>query len=423
LTTDSDSGTKPRARPASFLLMVGPGLLLAATGVGGGDLATGSFVGGLLGTAVLWAVVVGALLKFIVTEGLARWQLATGETFVEGVFDRLGPAVIWIFLPYLLLWSFFVGSAQMSATGVALHAIVPIFDDADTGKIVFGMVAGVVGFLLVLKGGYRLFEQVMRVCIGVMFVTVLVTAFYLWPGTGAVLEGLLVPRIPDAGGEGLPWTVALIGGVGGTLTVLCYGYWLREEGLTEREDLRACRVDLATGYAMTAAFGIAMVIVGSSIKIEGGGAQLLVDLSSRLESELGIFGKWMFLFGTLGAVFSSLLGVWQSVPYLFADCWGLLRGTSTRLGNATVDTTSTPYRSYLALIAIVPMLGLFMTFRDIQQIYTVIGALFFPVLALGLLIFNSRSSWIGEQFRNRPLTIAALLAVLGFYSWLGFGTA
>ena len=70
------------------MLMLGPGLLLAATGVGGGDLATGSFVGGLLGTAVLWAVLVGALLKFVVTEGLARWQLATGDTLIEGAFAR-----------------------------------------------------------------------------------------------------------------------------------------------------------------------------------------------------------------------------------------------------------------------------------------------------------------------------------------------
>ena len=60
--------------------MIGPGLLLAATGVGGGDLATGSIVGSLLGPTVLWAVVVGAFLKFVVTEGIARWQLATGET-------------------------------------------------------------------------------------------------------------------------------------------------------------------------------------------------------------------------------------------------------------------------------------------------------------------------------------------------------
>jgi hypothetical protein len=49
--------------------------------------------------------------------------------------------VIWLFMPYLLLWSFFVGSALMSATGVTLHAMVPIFDDADRGKVVFGIVS------------------------------------------------------------------------------------------------------------------------------------------------------------------------------------------------------------------------------------------------------------------------------------------
>ncbi len=404
------------------MLMLGPGLLLAATGVGGGDLATGSFVGGLLGTAVLWAVLVGALLKFVVTEGLARWQLATGDTLIEGAFARLGPAIVWLFLPYLLLWSFFVGSAQMSACGVALHAMFPVFDDARSGKIAFGIVSGLVGLALVWYGGYRLFENVMRVCIGLMFTTVIVTAVLLWPGTAQVLEGLLVPRIPDGGGEGVAWTVALIGGVGGTLTVLCYGYWLREEGMTRAEDLPACRLDLASGYLMTAAFGVAMVIVGSNVVVEGSGAELLVRLSDRLEELLGAWGKWLFLVGTLGAVFSSLLGVWQSVPYLFADCWNLIRegGDTNRV--RAVDTTARPYRLYLCAIALLPIVGLFSSFREIQKIYTVTGALFFPVLALALLIFNGRASWVGAQFRNRPITVLALAAVLGFFSWMGFVT-
>jgi hypothetical protein len=118
--------------------MMGPGLLLAATGVGAGDLATASFVGGLLGTAVLWAVVFGAFLKFVVTEGLARWQLATVRHDRGAVTN--GRGVIWLFMPYLLLWSFFVGSALMSATGVTLHAMAPMFDDAARGKVVFGIV-------------------------------------------------------------------------------------------------------------------------------------------------------------------------------------------------------------------------------------------------------------------------------------------
>ena len=411
------AGARPRQ---SAWLLLGPGLLLAATGVGGGDLATASIVGGLLGTTVLWAVVAGAGLKLVVTEGLARWQLATGQTLLEGAVHRLGPIVVWLFLPYLLLWSFFVGSAMMSACGVALHAILPVFDDSQTARVVFGAVSGLVGLALVLRGGYPLFGQVMRVCIAVMFVTTIATAALLWPGTDAVLQGLFVPRIPVEVPGAVTWTVALIGGIGGTLTVLAYGYWLREEGRTGPEELRACRIDIGLGYLMTALFGIAMIIVGSNIVVEGQGTGLLVELAAALRAELGPVGQWLFLAGTFGAVFSSLLGVWQSVPYLFADC---VRLAARRRGEVhaptPVDTRGAAYRGFLVAIALVPMLGLFVSFREVQKIYTVIGALFFPLLALALLIFNGRASWVGERFVNRPLTVAALLGVLALFTWIG----
>ena len=402
--------TKPKL---NFWAVLGPGLLLAATGVGGGDLATATFVGSLLGTAVLWAVVLGAFMKFVVTEGIARWQLATGETILEGAVNRLGPVVVWIFLPYFLLWSFFVGSAQMSANGVALHAIFPIFDDANRGKIAFGVLSSVIGLAIVWRGGYRAFEVAMKVCIGVMFITVAITAVALWPGTGAVLRGLLVPTIPRADLTAVTWTISLIGGIGGTLTVLAYGYWLREEGRTSPDDLRACRIDLAASYFMVALFGICMIIVGQSVVIEGQGTAMLVVLSDRLGAELGFVGKWLFLAGTFGTVFSSLLGVWQATPYLFAECWRL----GVRRNPNPVDTQAPTYRLFLLVLALVPMAGLFASFREVQRLYTFIGAYIFPALALVLLVFNSRSAWVGS-FKNRPVTMVVLAGVLAFFSWL-----
>jgi Mn2+/Fe2+ NRAMP family transporter len=403
--------TKPKL---SLWAALGPGLLLAATGVGGGDLATATFVGGLLGATVLWAVVLGAFMKFVVTEGLARWQLATGETIIEGVVKRLGPVVVWIFLPYFLLWSFFVGSAQMSANGVSLHAIIPVFDDAANGKIVFGVLSSLVGLAIVLRGGFRWFDVAMKLCIGVMFVTVAITAVALWPGTAAVLRGLFVPTIPRVDAEAVTWTVSLIGGIGGTLTVLSYGYWLREEGRTSPEDLRTCRIDLAASYFMMALFGILMVIVGQSVKVEGEGTAMLVVLSDRLGEELGPAGKWLFLIGTFGTVFSSLLGVWQAAPYLFAECWRL----GVQRDDKPVDMRAKPYRWFLVVLAVVPMLGLLASFRDVQRIYTFIGAYIFPTLALVLIIFNSRASWVGQRFKNRPWTILALGGTLVFFTWL-----
>lgn len=397
---------------------IGPGILVAATGVGAGDLATGAFAGAKLGVAVLWAVVFGALFKFALTEGLTRWQLATEETLLEGAMSRLGGVAQYGFLIYLVVWSFLVAAALMSACGVAAQAIFPVADDPSTGKIIYGICLSIVGLVLVRLGGYRLFEKVMGVCIGLMFVTVVVSAVLLMPSWSDFARGLFWPTIPLLDGDGLPWTIALMGGVGGTVTILCYGYWIREENRFSAADLSLCRVDLAVAYAMTALFGLAMVVLGSTIQVEGRGAALVIKLAARLGDELGPVGMWAFLLGAFGAVFSSLLGVWQSVPYLFADLWGRIRDRPAP-PDRRADTTSPEYRWYLVGIALLPMIGLWVGFARMQKLYAIVGALFIPMLAIVLLLLNGRVAWVGERFRNRPLMSALLLIILVFFLTAG----
>ena len=417
MASHADAGGRARGT----LRLLGPGMLVAATGVGAGDLATGAFTGSTLGTAVLWAVLAGAGLKFVLNEGLARWQLATGETLLEGALGRLPRPLRLMFFVYLFPWSFFVGSALIAACGVTAHAIAPVFGTPERGKLVFGVLHSLLGLALVLRGGFRLFERVMSAAIALMFVTVIVTAVLLRPDVGALLRGLFVPRIPDAGGEGLAWTVALIGGVGGTLTILCYGYWIREAGREGAGALRLCRIDLASGYAMTAAFGLAMVTIGSTIEIEGRGAGLVVALADALEERLGSAARWCFLAAARGAVGASLLGVWQAVPYLFADAWRLVRAPRGAAAQQRVSTSSLPYRAYLVALALVPLAGLRFGFKSVQLAYATIGAGFLPLLAIALLVLNGRRAWVGE-LRNRPLTVLALgltVVFFGVAGWLG----
>ncbi|MFQ5350742.1 MAG: Nramp family divalent metal transporter [Thermoanaerobaculia bacterium] len=409
----------PEGGPRPLGAALGPGLLVAATGVGAGDLATASIAGSKLGPAVLWAVVLGALVKLALTEGLARWQLATGETLVAGTVRRLGRPVALVFLVYLLVWSVFVGRALVSACGVTAQALAPVFVDPVSGKIVFGAAHSLAGIILVLAGGYRLFERVMSFAIGLMFVTVVVTAILLRPELGTLVRGLFVPSIPDLAGDGLVWTVALLGGVGGTVTLLCYGYWIREEGCEGPAALALCRIDLASGYAMTALFGLAMVTIGSTVRLEGGGAMLLVQLGDRLGESLGAGGRWLFLLGAWGAVASSLLGVWQSIPYLFADLWRLLTRPAARAGEP-VDTRGLPYRGYLVALGLVSIGGLFSSFVQIQKIYAVVGALFIPLLALALLVLNGRAAWVGREHRNGPLAGGVLIASLALFAFFGY---
>jgi hypothetical protein len=181
---------------------------------------------------------------------------------------------------------------------------------------------------------------------------------------------------------------------------------------------------------VTALFGIAMVIIGSTVEIDGkgGGADLLVKLAGRLAETLGTTGRWVFLIGAFGAVFSSLLGVWQAVPYLFADTWRL-RSAKQDSGamldkrpsdsgqSGSIDTKAVPYRAYMYGMAVVPMLGLLVSFQEVQKLYAIVGAAFIPLLGAALLVLNGRRAWVGDLV-NRRSTVAVLVATLVFSAWI-----
>ncbi len=402
-----------RVRPPRLLQLLGPGLLVAATGVGAGDLATAGFAGSRLGLVVLWAIIAGAMMKFILNEGLARWQLSTDTTLLEGVARHIGRWAILVFLIYLLPFTFVVGGALIAATGVATHAIVGWPADPETATLVWGGVGSAVATLLVLLGSFALFERVMTVGIVVMFVAVCLTALLLGPDWAEMARGM-IPGHPGEG-EPLDWTIALVGGVGGTVTVLCYGYWMRQAGRTGTGFLSTCRVDLLVAYAFTAVFGIAMLVIASGIEVEGRGTGLLVALSRQLHVALGPAGATIFLIGAWAAIVSSLLGVWQSVPLLFTDSvrslWGLQTISAEHLGRTRI------YRIFLLLLASVPMLQAGLGFASVQKAYAVLGAFFLPMLAVALLVLNGRRALVGAQ-HNRPWTVVLLLCVLAFFAWV-----
>jgi len=391
------------------------GLLVAATGVGAGDLITASLAGSRTGLVLLWAALAGALLKWTLNEGLARWQMATGRTLLEGWIDNLGKWIQWAFLLYLLLWSYAVGGALISACGVAGAGMLPL-GDPHTSKIIWGIVHSLLGFALAWAGGFKVFEQAMSLLTGLMVVTVLLSVILVSPDWGLVVKGLFIPSFPR-GQEA--WLLGVLGGVGGTVTIMSYGYWIREKGRKGWAGLKASRLDLAVAYGLTAFFGAAMIIIGSKVKIAGTGATVALVLAGQLAKAFGPAGKWLFLLGFWGAVFTSLLGVWQGVPYMFADFLHLRRGRS--LGReAGVDIKKTKeYRAFLAALTFLPMSLLWFKVQQVQLAYAVLGALFMPLLALTLLILNNRQALVGPGLRNNILVNLLLVATLAFFAYLG----
>ncbi|WP_308423180.1 Nramp family divalent metal transporter [Marinithermofilum abyssi] len=275
---------------------------MAATGVGVGDLVAALVAGTLYGNVFVWAIVMGALLKYILNEGIGRWYLATGQTILQG-WHSLGKWATGYFGIYLVILGFAFGAAVTSATALATTTMFPALPLWS-----WAVIHSLAGFLLVWSGHYRLFEQVMIVLVGVMFVTEVGSAAILFPNLAELSLGL-VPRLPDGS---LFYALGLIGGIGATVTLAAYGYWLREKGWKGSSWIPMMRLDLTVAYTMTGLFTLSLLVVGMELLFGTGiileGDKGMVELTRIVGKELGEAVRWLFLIGFWSASFTSLWG-------------------------------------------------------------------------------------------------------------------
>ncbi|WP_090825999.1 Nramp family divalent metal transporter [Arthrobacter sp. yr096] len=393
--------------------IVGPGLVVAATGVGAADMVATLVAGSQFGYQLLWAVVVGVILKIVLVEGAGRYTLATGKTIFEG-WRSLGRWTTWYFGPYILIWGFVYGATAMSSAALPLAALFPVLPLWG-----WAILMGLAGFAMVWFGKYATFEKISAALVGIMFVTVIGLAAIAVPNIPEMLTGLM-PSIP--GQSGIFSTLALAGGVGGTITLAAYGYWLREKGWYTPKWMRVMRIDNSVAYIMTGIFVIAMLIVGAEVLRSAGvtvsaGDEGLLDLADVLRARYGDFVGTAFLVGFWAASFSSIIGAWNGVSLMFADFWGNVRKKES--GHSDTRVGGKYFKFYLLWLTFPPML-LFILGKPIGLIlvYGVLGSLFMPFLALTLLgLLNGRrvpKQWANRTHTNVALGICALLfGVLG----------
>lgn len=404
--------------PRTGVSLIGPGIVVAATGVGAGDLVATLIAGAEYGYALLWAAVLGAVVKVALAEGVGRWTLSTGRTIFDG-WSSLGPWATVYFALYVVIWGFVYGAAGMTASGLPLAALFPVL-----GLKEWSMISGLMGLGIVWLGNYGLFEKVMAALVGVMFVTVVGLAVIVTPDIPRLLTGLW-PTLPEGS---VFYTLGLIGGVGGTITMAAYGYWLNAKGWRTPEWMGVMRWDNRVAYAVTGVFVVAMLIVGAELLHASGmalakGDRGLLDLDLILRARFGPVVAALFLIGFWATSFTSVLGVWQGVSLMFADFYAHVR---KRPGDEALRGEKSPaFRGYMLWLTFPPMLLLFIE-RPFGLIiaYGVLGSLFMPFLAGTLLwLLNSGRTpveWRNGWVSNIGLAGAALLfAVLAGRELLG----
>jgi Mn2+/Fe2+ NRAMP family transporter len=213
------------------------------------------------------------------------------------------------------------------------------------------------------------------------------------------------------------YTLGLMGGVGGTITIAAYGYWIQAKGWRDESWMRVMRLDNTTAYVVTGIFVISMLIVGaellSTIEFASEDDEALLKVAPILDQQFGEPMRWLFLVGFWATSFTSVVGAWNGIGLMFADfaesVSARLRGLEVPSFDKRATSSSWWFRGYVLWMTFPPMVLLLLGEPIAVVIaYCVLGSVFLPFLALTLLWLLNRSPRVPREHRNGWLSNAGL---------------
>lgn len=389
---NADGTLDPPKTLGGILRQLGPGLIIAGSIVGSGELIATTAVGAEAGFVLLWLIIIGCLIKVFVQIEFGKYAITHGKTTLDGMNEVPGPRlggradkrinwVCWFWLVFIVVALAQVGGL-IGGVGQALSIQIPLTDSGQAvnafhneqiqatlagtevpageepksndaviwaSVITFGSI-----FVLVL-GRYRLIQNVSTALVAMFtFVTianlVMLQSMPDWRVGWDELASGMTFKIPPGAGLGVALAAFGIIGVGAT-ELIQYPYWCLEKGYAkwtgprDQSDewakraegwLRVLKWDAWCSMVVYTFATIAFYLLGAAILGRSGlnpeGANLVRTLG---EMYVPVFGDWaqgVFLFGAFAVLYSTFFVATASHARVLADAlrvFGLSAGGDT----------------------------------------------------------------------------------------------
>jgi Mn2+/Fe2+ NRAMP family transporter len=424
---------------------IGPGMILAASIVGSGELIATTTLGAETGYAALWIVLFSCFIKPAVQAAMGRHTIATGETALGMLNAVPGPRwkvnwVVWACVLMLLGTTAQLG-AMLGGVAQTLNRLLPAVPEAAW---VLGLAA--LTLALLLGGGYGRIEGLATIKVALFTLLTALCAVLLtrrsdlftWSdlGQGFTFD---LPR----GGVATAIAVFGITGVGAS-ELLMYPYWCVEKGYArftgKREPgaawrsralgwIRVMHVDILATMVIYTLATIAFYLLGAGILHRQGlvpSATDMIPVLSRIYTEtLGGWALGIFYAGAIATLYGTVFAATAAQSRILADFCrlaGWYPATDLKAWNRWRDG----FMVLLIGIAVV----LVLVFASPVQMVRFGGAgqaLLLPVLAVSTLYLHHRRT--PREVRTPPLlatglwvaalSIAALMSYYAVIVWRG----
>ena len=422
---------------AAILRRIGPGMILAASIVGSGELIATTTLGAQVGYAAMWVIALSCLIKPAVQAELGRYTIATGETGLAGFNLVPGPRwkvnwIVWAWATMTLMTQLQVG-AMFGGVSQVMFQLVPAISVNAWVLVFLGITLA-----LLLGGGYERIEGLAMIKVGLFTLLTFLAAvvltrmpqYFSWSD---VWQGFNF-RLP---GEGLSTAVAVFGITGvGASELFMYPYWCVEKGYArysgQRDGspewraraegwIRVMHVDIFASMFIYTVATIAFYLLGAGI-LHGMGKvpaarDMIPVLSNIYTQTLGPWSLWIFYLGAIATLYGTIFAATAANSRVFADMVRLM---------GFFDRSDYPARLRyrrrgLLFLTIFPVCLFMLVQSPVKMVITggVAQSLMLPVIGIGTLYLRHRHLPV-EVKPPAWVTVALWVATLVIVTLMGY---
>jgi NRAMP (natural resistance-associated macrophage protein)-like metal ion transporter len=380
------SGKNWRRRIALFLAVIGPGIITSNVDNDAGGIATYTQAGSAYGYTMLWSLIPMTIALYVTMEMCARMGVITGKGLSDLIREEFGFRSTF----FVMVVGFLVDLANVVAEFAGVAASMQIF---GISKYVAVPIAGVLVWILVLKGTYRQVEIVFLIAC-VFYLTYLFSALLSHPDWMQAARMTIVPSIHWDTGY-LVTLTALVG-----TTIAPWQFFYLQAGFVEKKvgprQYPQARLDVLFG-SISCMIIVFFIILCTAATLHASGLTNISDAAEAAKALIPLAGKWAsltFAFGLLNASLFAATILPLSTAHVICEGLGFEAGLDHKFREAPAF-----YWLYTILIVVgagivlLPNAPLWKFF-----IFSQVGnGVWLPIVIIFILLLVNRKDLMGEH--------------------------
>src|SRR5882757_3516628 len=418
------SGGPPADNFLAYVRAFGPGIVVALSWVGTGDLIDNSVAGGNYGYALLWVLPLSLIFRFVFVNALGKYPLYNVQrdpSIVRGI-SRVHPAFGWLMLVSFVVYTHILMAFTLSGVGVALRGLfggLPTFWWSVLGALSV--------FAVTLRGAYRVIERIFKVILVVMVLTFVLGVVLVGINWAELVKGFAfeLPAQQGLFDSGLVASSLVLATLG-SMANLFYPEFLREKGWTTPAYRKVQRYDLLFGTFVVLFLGVAIWAIGAEVLYGKQGVSTAGDIADALGVAVGPIGPYIFYLGLLGAAWTTVAGSLFALSKMVVESLHVVRPQRAERYPRTGARTADPIYRWMILWGLVAVLWSLPNapgFVALVVVAHVLTSPFLLLIVIALIVMLNRKDIMGEYVNswkeNCGLALVAVFVALAAAQGIG----